>query len=73
MYGDVRLVDGVFNTGRVEVCAYGIWGTVCDNMWTNLDAEVVCRQLGYGAEGKNPCIPYVIMNSNIILILCPTQ
>ena len=46
--GDVRLQDGVSPTnGRVEICQYRTWGSVCSEGWDDNDAKVVCGQLGY--------------------------
>ncbi|CAI8006305.1 Deleted in malignant brain tumors 1 protein, partial [Geodia barretti] len=63
-HGTVRLVGGVANsTGRLEFCAHGVWGRVCNALgdWS-LDnaslARVVCRALGFSQYGA-----YVIDHS----------
>ncbi|GFR51391.1 hypothetical protein Agub_g13827 [Astrephomene gubernaculifera] len=46
--GSVRLLGGPGPwSGRVEVYYNGTWGSVCNGDLTALDAQVVCRQLGY--------------------------
>ena len=36
--------------GRVELCINNVWGGICNNSWDNVDASVVCKQLGFPAE-----------------------
>ena len=45
---DVRLADGGYYNGRVEVydASAGVWGSVCGANWDLSDAEVVGHQLG---------------------------
>ena len=46
--GDIRLAGGLNNMGgRVEVCNGGVWGSVCNHNFGELEARVVCNQLGF--------------------------
>ena len=44
----LRLMGGTGNhEGRLEIRYEGQWGTVCDDYWTDVEADVACRALGY--------------------------
>ena len=49
--GDIRLMLGseasVSSDGRVEMCIGNAYGSVCDDFWDELEAEVTCRKLGF--------------------------
>ncbi len=50
--GEIRLVNGTnILEGRVEICLNSAWGTVCDRLFSEDDAIVVCRQLQYRFNG----------------------
>ncbi len=39
--------------GTVLVCYSNNYGTVCDDFWDEIDAGVVCEQLGFTTGGKH--------------------
>ena len=59
--GAIRLQGGNNTFGRVEICNDNVWGTVCDDSWGQVDAQIACRQLGFPAIGM-----YIIMTMIII-------
>ena len=44
----MRLVGGdLEQEGILEICANGLWGTVCSSGWSTIDSLVACKQMGY--------------------------
>ena len=52
---NIRLADGYTSKeGRVEICLEDpdtsgshVWGSICDDYWTDEEAGIVCKTLGY--------------------------
>ena len=67
--GDIRLVRiSDRNTeGRIEICANGTWGTVCNNQFHTLAAQVACKQLGFLKIGT---VIYTAWTNILIVISC---
>ena len=47
--GDIRLAGWSLNIigGRVEICHEGVWGSMCNQNFGNMEAKVICNQLGF--------------------------
>jgi len=46
------LIKDSVSQGRVEMCIGGDFHTVCDTGWSNIDASVLCSELGFSRYGK---------------------
>ena len=50
-FTDVRLINGRHAAeGVVKVLLGKRWYGVCDDMWDDTDAKIVCKQLGYSGK-----------------------
>ena len=45
---EIRIVDGTETEGRLEVFLFDDWRTVCTTDFDDLDANVACKELGFG-------------------------
>ena len=42
--------------GTVEVCLDNLWGLVAEAGWSLIDAQIICKQLGFALEGNHVCM-----------------
>ena len=91
--GDIRLADQIYDYfydnqtnrylnsygGRVEVCYDGEYRPICDVGWDSVDAEVACRNFGYGtpsycefllATPNTVCIQSCIGAGALSMLVC---
>lgn len=63
----MRLLEGANDMeGRVEVCSGEVWGSICHDFWGSRDAQVVCRQLGYQADGETR---FSLLTLNVVIVV----
>lgn len=71
--GDIRLIGGTLaSEGRVEVCNQNQWGSVCNISWDLNDANVACRQAGFGSGNqklKDLLFIHIMMHEDYLKIL----
>ena len=64
----IRLSNGTNEKeGRIEIYWNNQWGTVCDDLWDDNDATVICKQLGYN-RGSARVSAYFGEGSGFILL-----
>ena len=64
--GNIRFRDSNVdndNEGIIQVCINQQWSDVCDESWSESDAIVACRQLGFADAGTNMACMYYMVTS----------
>ena len=55
----------------MEICwekksgAGGVWGTICNTQWSSAHTEVLCRSLGFEADGNDLTVKMIIVPFNL--------
>lgn len=63
---ELRIVGGRNEVeGRVEVKIEGIWGVICADRWTLLEARVACKQAGLGYASHVIKVEFIITDMEI--------
>ena len=57
------LIKDQVSRGIVELCVANKFGSICDDGWEDMDASVVCRQLGFSGYGAI-ALPGYIFGTN---------
>ena len=65
---DIQLDGGSSTEGWVEFCYDNEWKSVCDDYWTDIDANVACKQLGHPNFGKFILLSHIY---NLMIVLLP--
>ena len=54
--------------GQVEVCTNGTWGVICNNFFNDVDAAVICQQLGHNPIGIKPIVLVSLYFFQVLLL-----
>ena len=49
---DSAYIKDTLSRGRVEICADEMFQTICEDEWSDVDASVLCSELGFSSNGK---------------------
>lgn len=63
---DVRFQNGSSDYGRLEVCLFEEWGSICDDGWDRNDARTICRQQNFDPSCKLSIIIIIVQLTYII-------
>lgn len=73
--GDLRLVArrelNGYTVGALQAFVGGAFGTVCGAFFSNSEADVACRQLGFVGGGISPFADEALTEAELVVRPCP--